>query len=276
VAIGIFQTISACTDQDIAVSELDATARKIEFATEPSISVFPADQLQLKVDVDDVLFALRKLFPAGDGESKFRPYYVEILSAAQVGLRGPTAAPELGKHTLSGIVRNLVDDVGGTIKNQHLAQLATRSTLFCTVLLVLYFLVCVCVPDSAGAVALFGKLNLMPKVVACFLLLWVGCFVGVVLSYGIRSITLGLADLWRPDADRLSPGKRLLFSGGLTMLAGLIVCSGFVELKIGGVSSAQIFSTPMFALTFGMLAGIGEQKLPEWIGQKAKLALPVS
>ena len=270
-AEGIFQMIDSCTDQGILVSKHDPSARDIEFAHDPKVSVFPSDQLELKGDVDLALRAIKKLFPTVADDAKFRPYYVAILCAAQVGLRGPTAAPALGKHTLASIVQDLVEDVGSAVKNQHLSQLTKRALSFSIVLLVAYFFVRVCVPNSKHAIALFEQLSLFSTVVTCFLLLWIGCFAGVVMSYGIRSISLGLTDLWRPDADRLSPGKRLLFSGGLTMLVGLIIRSDVVELKVGGHS---IFSMPMYALTFGMLCGIGEQKLPEWVGQKAKQVLP--
>ena len=102
-----------------------------------------------------------------------------------------------------------------------------------------------------------------------FILLWIGCFLGVWLSYGIRTTTFSLSDLTLTDSDRLLPGMRLLFAGFLTMLLGIVFVLPLVEVKIATFSITDVASYPMLAFLVGSFCGISELLLPTAVAKRA-------
>jgi hypothetical protein len=112
-------------------------------------------------------------------------------------------------------------------------------------------------------------LDIDTHLLSCFLLLWIGCFAGVWLSYGIRKTTFSLADLTRSDDDRLEPQIRLVFAGLLTMLIGMLFALGLVELSVGSVSLTDITTSPLLAFLVGAFCGISELALPVSLGKQA-------
>jgi hypothetical protein len=235
------------------------------------VGVPPDDQSKLYDDITYVLDVVRRLYlPDGTrpNKQKFRAYFVRIFRLTQVGLQGDDASPKQAKSALDSIKASLLDDEGLRIKTRNLSALAEMAMTLSIPLLVVYFVLCV--TGKGDIDRLFEALKLSRATTANFMLLWVGCFVGVCLSYGIRTATLSLADLVSAGPDRLPPGTRLLFIGTLTMLFGLLFCYGIVEVKIGSHSSASIASDPGLAFIIGILFGLSEAKLPGLAGSRAE------
>lgn len=268
-----------CDDNGVWVStEPTADSSKLpDPASDKAVDIYfapagvpPDDQSKLYDDITYVLDVVRRLYlPDGTcpNKQKFRAYYVRIFRLTQVGLQGQDAAPKQAKSALDSIKASLLDDEGLRVKTRNLSALAEMATVLSLPCLVFYFVLCVI--GSGEIEKLLGELGLSRVATANFMLLWVGCLVGVCLSYGVRTATLSLADLVSSGPDRLPPGTRLVFIGTLTMLFGLLFCYGIVEVKIGGYSSANIATDPGLAFIVGALFGLSEAKLPGLAGGRA-------
>jgi len=241
---------------------------EIFFEMDPTVQSPPEDQLTLKRDIERLLHALRTLFILPDQEQQFRPFYAQLLSLAQLGLAGPTAAPAIASRALDNLTSELIDDQGARVKNGHIRRLAGWAALYSVPCLIVYALLSTTHADSATSRWLLA-LQIDSRALASFMLLWVGSFIGVVLSYGSRTTTMSLADLVTVDADRLRPSVRLLFAGTLTMIFGILLFLGIVELKIGTVSSTHVGSNSLVAFVVGSLCGISELLLPGTVTKKA-------
>jgi hypothetical protein len=104
-----------------------------------------------------------------------------------------------------------------------------------------------------------------------FLLLFVGAAIGTWLSFSLRRVTLGFADLVLLEEDRLNPGWRVLFVFGLTFVVGLLLTTGLVSLG-GGAGSAvlDIAGSWRAALLVGLVCGIGERAIATAVRERAE------
>jgi len=252
-------------------------AISIHFEIDTSLADYPADQLDLKREIESVLQAVQTLYldrnrvPTSE---RFGGYLAGLHQIALLGLVGSNAQPKVASHALAGMVTELLDTEGTALKQRGLSTLASLAFRFSFVLLLLYFMLRVGHASKAFA-GLGSTLGIDPLILANFCLLWVGCFLGVVLSYGIRKTSLQLADFLRSDADRLLPGTRLLFAGALTMLIGMLLFFGAVEIKLGSFTTADLAAFPMAAFLIGAVCGISELALPNFLSERAAKALKV-
>jgi hypothetical protein len=234
-------------------------------ATEPP----PKDQSALQIEIAKVLRACRRLYLDANPPrpAKFRIYYTRLFRLAQLGLQGENPQPEVAATALATVISDLIDDEGGAIKNGYLVKLGRYVCIYSAVPLALYALLHVLPVEwtHAGLERLKVDLNLL----SCFLLLWIGCFAGVWLSYGIRKTQFSLADLTNSDQDRLAPHIRLLFAGLLTMLIGILIAFKLIDLSIGSVSLSDITKWPLLAFLVGAFCGISELSLPVSISNRA-------
>ena len=228
------------------------------------------DQSKLYDDVNGVLNVVRRLYmPEGTrpNKAKFRAYYVRIFRLAQVGLESKDPSPKQSMGALESLKVSLLDDEGLHIKTKNLSALGETALMLSLPLAIIYFVLLVAGPGDIDE--LLKTLQVSRVAMANLMLLWIGCFTGVCLSYGIRTNTFTLADLVTPGPDRLSPGMRLLFIGTLTMFFGLLFMKKIVEVKVGSYSSADIGSDPSLAFIVGTLFGLGEAVLPGLVGKRA-------
>ena len=280
-AVGICSTIipvdrTGNSERKPALTPQDEEATDFYFGMNPEVASPPQDQLDLKRDTERALFAIKKLYitqvssdpPKFALDPKFRPYYVQLIDLARLGLRGPNALPEIAQRALENLAAELIDTEGGAVKNGHLAKLAQIGLLLAAPCLILYVLACLA-PDYPRLMPLLVKLSIDPRQFGCFMMLWIGCFTGVTLSYGSRTTKMTLEDLIITDADYLYPLTRHLFAGTLTMILGLLLGFGVVEIKLAGVSSRQVLEDPAVAFLIGALCGISELLLPGTVYRKA-------
>jgi len=266
---GICKSVFACDSNGDAKPARDSTAVAIYFAIDDTVRDTATEQLDLKSEIEGVLHVLQRLFLDGTpsaGEAKFRRYYLQLLELTDTGLVGANAAPEVARRALRSLTSELIDDEGGRVKNGHISMLASKALAFSLPCLLGY----IGLRFAGGCfVVALAKLAIEPVIASCFLLLWIGCFVGVVLSYGLRSTTMNLDDLINTDSDKLIPSIRLLYAGTLTMLLGMFMLMAEMKIVIGSISSLQIGGNPMFAFLVGVLCGISESTLPATISKKA-------
>jgi hypothetical protein len=229
----------------------------------------PKEQFALHIEIEKVLRACRRLYleRLPQQPAKFRIYFTRLFRMAQLGLEGRYPLPEVAASGLADIASDLIDDEGPAIKNGYLVKLGKYACFYSAPLLIL-FLFLHLLPDSVLR-PWVEHLEIDAHLLSCFLLLWVGCFAGVWLSYGIRKTKFSLIDLTRSDDDRLAPHIRLLFAGLLTMLIGILFTLGLVKLSIGSVSLTDIASSPLLAFIVGTFCGISELALPVSISNRA-------
>jgi hypothetical protein len=122
---------------------------------------------------------------------------------------------------------------------------------------------------AIGVNVVFTRLDIAPAFLSSFMLLWSGCFLGVWLSYAIRTTTFTLRDLTITDGDRLVPELRLLYAGFLTMLLGMLFMLGVVNVSIGDFKLTAIVGQPMLAFIVGAFCGISELTLPSKLAKRA-------
>ncbi|HEX8603560.1 MAG TPA: hypothetical protein VF774_13015, partial [Pseudoduganella sp.] len=211
----------------------DRRAVEIFFGLVDTSTMPPREQMELQADVDRVLRVIQRLYPKDSPRrmTAFRIYYVRLFNVARIGLEGADAAPDLARLELAKLTADLLDDEGGNVKNAHLRVLGKYAALYCLPFLALYALVCLLRGGGFGAALILLHIN--PDWVAGFCMLWVGCFNGVWLSYGIRKVKIVLADLVVGDDDRMVPQIRLLFAGSLASALGLMFALGVIDVEIG-------------------------------------------
>lgn len=227
------------------------------------------EQVELLSEIEKLLRVVQRLYRTGPRPrpEAFRIYYVKLFYLAQLGLEGPNAVPDIARSALAVTAMDLVDDEAGDIKNGYLKRLGLHAVILSVPFLALY---CVALAWRAEwLTSAFALLRIDRSLLAGFCMLWVGCFHGIWLSYGIRKAKIGIADLTAREEDRMQPQVRLLFAGLLTFAIGLMVASGVIDIEIGNISLSRIIDTPMFAYLAGMLFGIAELALPASIGNKA-------
>ncbi len=231
----------------------------------------PKEQVELHIEIERVLSIVQKLYlaHASRPHARFRRYYVRIFRLAQLGLDGGNASPDMAKVALDKVKQDLIDDEAGRVKNGHLMTLG-RAVVACGLPILAGYLLLTLLP-VAWLDPWLQKLGILRATAANFCLLWLGCFIGVWLSYGIRTATITLADLTVTDADRLVPSLRLVFAGLMTMLLGMLFTMGIVEIKLGGFAVSQIAEARNATLAFlvGALCGISEAALPEVASKRA-------
>lgn len=244
-------------------------ATEIYFALKSSPLPPPADQVALQTEIDNVLGTARKLYVSGTPprEARFRPYYVRLFRIAELGLHGDNVATDAAKVVVVQIAAELIDDEAGTVKNANLAALGRFGLLYSIPCLAVFLLLAMLPAQPYDNV--LAAMNVDRALAKGFCILWIGCFAGVWLSYGIRKTKLTLGDLLRADEDRLAPQFRLIFAGLLTLMIGLLLVLNVVDIKLGGTSFSQIGSNPTMAFLLGTFCGVSEQILPASIGGRA-------
>lgn len=234
----------------------------------------PKEQADLQVEIGKVLRSVNLLYRGSDratsdrNKVQFRNYYVRLFRLAQVGLEGQNAAPEIAKNELDSVKADLIDDESGRVKNGHLVRLARAGAMLSTPFAIGYVIFRLIEPNSRPATFL-AALNIERDVFSNFMILWLGCFLGVWLSYGVRTTNFTLSDLTVTDSDRLVPTVRMLFAGSLTMLLGIVFNLGLVQVKLGTYSLNDFSTQPMLAFLLGTFCGISELLLPTTVAKRA-------
>ncbi len=254
----------------------DENATNITFGIEDSAPrPLPKEQLELQQEIDEVLHTVRDLYlEQTDGSDvmrpkpQFRTFYVRLFYLAQLGLEGSNISPEAARISLEGVKSDLIDAEAGRVKNEQLRRRGVTALMLAIPFIGLYLMMRL-TPANSGLANLLHSIGIERLVLANFMLLWVGCFVGVWLSYGIRTTDFSIDDLTITDSDRLQPVIRMLFAGTLTMILGIALTLGIVQLSVGSFALTDFAASPMLAFLLGAFCGISERLLPNTVARQA-------
>lgn len=223
----------------------------------------PDDQLTLKNDLEATEAALKVLYP----DPKLRlPRFRELLSLAQVGLQGQNAEPKVAASALANLKQSILMIEGSLRKSRYFKELGQLAALYGLPALAVAVALKCTVPQYVVPVNC-NLSKLVPLAIA-LALLFSGAMVGAWLSYGLRTVTLTFDDLTTPEEDRLDPRVRLAFVGVLSLVIGLALYLGALDISLGKISSHDITHRNALALLIGVLLGASERALT---GQVTKL-----
>jgi hypothetical protein len=247
----------------------DANARNIIFSRKDTATgQLPRDQIEVCDGIEKIIHALNFLYPAGKhrDDANFRLYYVRVFGLAKVALEKGTFDADFAKKELALIERDLIDDKGPYIKNKHIKDLLRCAAWLSIPAFLAYVVLCQYELDW------LQKLHANRQVLANFMLLWLGCFLGVCLSYALRKPDMTLEDLVTTDSDFLTPLIRLAFTGTLAMLLVMLSMLKLLDVKFGPLALSEVSSDnqQMLAFVVGVICGIGEKLLSGTITTKTK------
>jgi len=220
----------------------------------------PLEQQDLLFDVESTLEIIRNLYK-NDNRS-FANYFDQLLKLSQVGLVGENVQPQLAKRALEQVKNEITNRESGKIKNRYLKELGRKALIFGMPVLIagafLNYLKC-------KGIA-FGCLNCSEF--ANLLILWSGTMVGVWLSFAITRTILGFNDLTIIEKDRLEPSLRLIFTGSLAIIFGLLFIKKVIVINLGDLSSAHIIDDPITSFLLGVILGLNEKIIGSTLTKK--------
>ncbi len=231
----------------------------------------PDDQLALKNELEATEAALKVLYPDPTARlARFR----ELLSLAQVGLQGPNAQPKVAASALANLKQSILMIEGSLRKNRYFKQLGTLAALYAIPALVL----ATAFKYGLPLITFFldSRLLALAPLAITLSLLFAGAMVGTWLSYGLRTVTLTFDDLTMPEEDRLDPLVRLVFVGVLSLVIGLALYLGILEISLGKVSSHDLVHRNALALFVGVLLGVSERALTGQMTRLVSNLLPLA
>jgi hypothetical protein len=193
--------------------------------------------------------------------NKRHEYLLQLQGIAQVGLE--TKDPShlaLAMLSLDSFREEFVAREAGGVKNRYLDRLGSYCAGSALLWAAIYWWAR-SHPDALLAV---------PFNIRNFFLLACGSSVGTWLSFSLRRVILQFLDLARLEEDQLDPRNRVLFILGLTVLLGMLLAVGAVDVRMGRFA-ADVWNHGLYALLIGMLAGIAERAMASTIsGQAAR------
>jgi hypothetical protein len=234
----------------------------------------PKDQVDLQDKVQRILRTVQLLYSGTDAKSErnqiqFRSYYVRLYRLAQLGLEGAIVSPDIATAALATATSDLIDDEAVNVKRTHLRILGCNAAIASAGCLLLYVLLRLTSSYWTTINRFLASMGIQSSLLANFMLLLMGCFLGVWLSYGIRTTTFTLNDLTVTDSDRLTPVIRLIFAGSLTVILGIVFTIPLVEITIGKMPVTNIATYPMLAFVVGCFCGVSELALPSAVSKRA-------
>ena len=255
----------------------------IYFGLQDNAQPPPKDQVDLLDRVQKALHAIQYLFLHPRPEDKkleaepvkerrhrlFRAFYIRTYRLAQLGLEGANVSPDIANSALTIMIADLINDEAGNVKNRHLRRLGSCAAALVVPCLILYVLLRLIASYWTGGTKFLSNIGIEVQLAASFMILFAGCFLGVWLSYGVRTTTFSLDDLLVTDQDRLNPLVRLFFAAALTAIIGIVISLPLVELKLGTFSLTTLAQLPMLAFLIGCFCGISELVLPTAVAKRA-------
>jgi hypothetical protein len=256
-AVGYFKISQDGNNLDIVYQVADANAGDC-----------PDDQLALKNDLEAAEAALKVLYPV---DEQRLPRFRELLSLAKVGLEG-NAQPKVAVSALANLKQSILMIEGGIRKNRYFKELGVLSAGFALPAFALAAVLKCWLPRFLPVLG--SDLHAFLPFVIALSLLFGGAMIGAWLSYGLRTVTLTFDELTMPEEDRLEPRVRLVFVGVLTLVVGLALYLGVIEVSLGKISSQDLVHRNALALLVGVLLGASERALTEQVTKLVGNLLP--
>lgn len=208
----------------------------------------PEEQAVLYTEIETVCNIIKSL--NNTDEERKRKYFNKLLSLAQVGLTSENAQTQTATIALKKLKEEMIMIEGKRIKNQYMIKLGIIAIIMGSIL---FIISCLCSNAS----------------VDMFLITWIGSLIGTWISYGARKFEIKLEDLSVIEKDMMEPSIRLVYIGLCAVIFELFFITGFLEIKVGNITTVNIQNDVMMQLLFGVICGLVESKLGINIYNKA-------
>ncbi len=215
----------------------------------------PEDQYQLKSDIEAFIVTLGEIYKPGSDD--FNHYYQRVFYIAQLGLEGENIDNILANRTLEQLRGEIVVSAGATVRNKLLTTYGIGATI------------CSALSGVLGVYFYKVPTDLLP-LIPFFLLMISGSMIGSWLSLGVRTRSFRFDEMRLQIRDHSGPYVRLAFTGVLTVVTGLLMNIGALQISIGSLDSSNITTDPIISLTFGVLLGFSEKTLVSTLTEKTK------
>lgn len=211
----------------------------------------PVEQQTLLMEISNAMAVLQQVYSVQS--VSFQKTFEQVFYLAKVGLEGENAQPELAMTALKQLKKEVVGREAGKIKNDYLRLLGKRAAWLGFAPLLFGTLIHFINSDAAIGryIDLAGTANM--------LILWSGTMLGVWLSFAITKVTLEFEDLAILEKDRLEPLLRLLFTGALAVVFGLLFMKKALVIELGELSSVAVGRDHVVAFLTGVVLGLNER-----------------
>ncbi|MBN8890809.1 MAG: hypothetical protein BGP12_15710 [Rhodospirillales bacterium 70-18] len=265
------QRIEAIDSADFVVeTQNDGEGRAVDIMIDIGAAELAQDKVQLYQAIDQALTVIKVAF-AGDGMSaareaqqrvKLDEYVRKLAGIASVGLelKNQTA---FGQMALTSLTSQIAAREAAVVKNAYVKRLGLHSLVWAVAMWLVFVLM-----------RQHGQPVLEEFPFPAFVLMAAGAAVGTWLSFALRRMTLGFADLASPEEDQLSPGLRIIFVMALTMVVGLLFYTGAVGIEMGTFKTGFPLGEGKevgygVAALIGALCGIAERGLATAVSSSA-------
>jgi hypothetical protein len=222
---------------------------EIIFEFIPGIDI-PDEQQNLVIEIENSLATVSLLYAPNTVE--FKKAFEQLFFIAKTGLENE-AQPSLAAKALTQFKKEIVDRESGKKKNEYLKLLGIKAIGGGLPLLIIgtiiNFLACKSINCEC----------IQANYIANLMILVSGTMLGVWLSFAITRTYLGFDDLAIIEKDRLEPSLRLIFTGALALIFGLLFAKNSMEIKLGDLSSHDIIHDPVTAFLIGTILGLNEK-----------------
>lgn len=222
----------------------------------------PVEQQRLLMDISNTIAVLQQVYSVSS--INFRKAFDQIFYLAKIGLEGANAQPEMAGTMLKQLKKEVIDQEAGKVKNNYLRGLGKQAAPLGFVPLLVGTVIHFIDPNAA-----IGHYIDLPGT-ANMLILWSGAMLGVWLSFAITKVTLEFEDLAILEKDRLEPLLRLLFTGGLAIVFGLLFMKKAVVIELGELSSVAVGRDHVVAFLMGVVLGLNERIIGRVLWRKTE------
>ncbi len=214
-------------------------------------SKVPDEYLVFKTDIELVVRTINAIY--AKDEAKRRDIYEQVFCTANACYSGQESDLLPATQALADIKKTILMSSWVSVRNRIMAMYGLFSVL---------------------AVTLFSGLkwwlNFSPLNLPMVLM---GCCLGSWLSVSLKTGSIQFDEIYENICQHRSLFLRLIYCCTLAVAVSLFLCAGFIEIKVGDVSTAMIPKDDTLALATGVLFGLGESSLASKLSNKVKETL---
>lgn len=225
----------------------DSTPKEIGFKPTSDGKV-PENYLFFRLDAERTIRTINAIFERN--EEKRLEFYEQVYQAARVCFSGREGDFSSAEQALNEIKKTILTSSWLTVRN----GIMTVYGLFALAAIV-----------SLGIAQLcyHGKLYNIPLVL-------IGSCLGSWLFVSMKTSSITFDDIYESISQHRSLLIRLIYSCVLSLVATLCLLAGFIEMKIGEISTAMISDNGFIAIATGVFFGLGESSLALKLSDKVK------
>ncbi|HHQ6537692.1 TPA: hypothetical protein ACSTJY_003067 [Serratia fonticola] len=211
----------------------------------------PEDYLAFRLDSERVIHTINAIFERD--EEKRLGMYEQVYQAARVCFSGKEGDFASAVQALNEIKKNILNSSWIGVRN----RIITVYGFFALVVILLL-----------GVAQFFYSKDLynLPLVL-------IGTCLGSWLFVSIKTSSITFDEVYESISQHRSLLIRLIYSCVLSLVVSLCLLAGFIEIKLGEVSTAMISGNGIIAISAGVFFGLGESSLASRLSDKVKDAL---